>query len=41
MNVASFAQEEAMQKWKELGPLSLEEIIRHSETPIDQTRVFG
>ena len=30
-----------MEKWKELGPLSLEEIIRHSESPIDQTKVFG
>lgn len=27
---ANFANEEAMQKWKELGPLALEEIIRHS-----------
>lgn len=35
------ANKEAMDKWHELGPLLLEEIIRNSEIPIDQSRSFG
>lgn len=35
------ANKEAMDKWHELGPLLLEEIVRNSEIPIDQSRAFG
>ena len=31
----------AKDKWNELGPLRLEDIMRNSSEPIDQTRTFG
>lgn len=31
----------AKDKWNELGPLRLEDIIAHSKEPIDQTLPFG
>lgn len=31
----------AKDKWNELGPLRLEDIMRHSNDNIDQTRAFG
>ena len=31
----------AKDKWNELGPLRLEDIMRNSKEPIDQSRQFG
>jgi hypothetical protein len=31
----------AKEKWNELGPLKLEEIVANSGEPIDQTLTFG
>ena len=31
----------AKDKWNELGPLKLEDIVAHSYEPIDQTMAFG
>lgn len=31
----------AKDKWNELGPLRLEDIMRNSKEPIDQSRTFG
>ena len=31
----------AKDKWNELGPLRLEDIVKNSKEPIDQTKTFG
>jgi len=35
------ALKEVKDKWKELGPLRLEEIVANSSEPIDQALTFG
>ncbi len=31
----------AKEKWNELGPLRLEDIVKNSVEPIDQSKTFG
>lgn len=38
---AGVALQAVKQKWSELGPLRLEDIVANSNEPIDQTLMFG